>query len=94
MLPLDPTERIAVVAASPFAGLYEKAIDRESAHEILQARAAKAPLMNKAPKPQPRGRQSDDMVSAMTKSAARSIGSNIGRQVARGVLGALFGGKR
>lgn len=94
MLPLNPNERIVVMASSPFAGRYEKAIDRESAHEILQARAAQAPLMDKAPKPQSRPRQGDDMVNALAKSAARSIGSSVGRQVVRGVLGALFGGKR
>lgn len=30
----------------------------------------------------------------MVKSAARSIGSTIGRQLIRGVLGSLLGGRR
>jgi len=30
----------------------------------------------------------------MAKSAARSIGSQVGRSLIRGVLGSLFGGKR
>ncbi|WP_305041259.1 helicase HerA-like domain-containing protein [Geoalkalibacter sp.] len=96
MQPLSPTEQIAVIAASPFAGRYEKAIDRESAHEVLLARASQQPVLEKAaPRAAaPRARQGDDVVSALAKSAARSIGSNIGRQVVRGVLGALFGGKR
>ncbi|MCC7059431.1 MAG: DUF853 family protein, partial [Burkholderiaceae bacterium] len=36
----------------------------------------------------------DSAVEAMTKSAARSIGSSIGREIVRGVLGTLFGGSR
>jgi hypothetical protein len=30
----------------------------------------------------------------MTKSAARAIGSELGRQVLRGVLGSILGGKK
>jgi hypothetical protein len=33
-------------------------------------------------------------MEALVKSAARSIGSQLGRQIIRGVLGSLFGGKR
>jgi uncharacterized protein len=40
------------------------------------------------------GRQSQGVLDAMTKSAARSIGSELGRQVLRGVLGSILGGKR
>ena len=37
--PLSPEERRAVIAASLVAGHYEKAVDRESAYEVLAARA-------------------------------------------------------
>jgi len=40
--PVTARERAAVVASSPVAGKYERALDRRSAHEILAARAAKA----------------------------------------------------
>jgi len=40
--PATAAERKAIVAASPVAGRYDKAVDRESAYEVLQARAAKA----------------------------------------------------
>ncbi len=40
--PISPAERSAVLAASPVAGKYETAIDRESAAEILAARARAA----------------------------------------------------
>ncbi|MEL7542196.1 MAG: helicase HerA-like domain-containing protein [Pseudomonadota bacterium] len=37
--PVTPDERKAVIAESPIAGQYEKKVDRESAHELLQKRA-------------------------------------------------------
>lgn len=40
--PLDPATRAAVMAASPFKGKYDTAIDRESAFEMLRARAEAA----------------------------------------------------
>jgi hypothetical protein len=33
-------------------------------------------------------------VDAFTKSAARAVGSSLGRQLVRGILGSLLGGKR
>lgn len=36
---ITPAERAAIIAQSPVAGHYEKAVDRESAYEKLQARA-------------------------------------------------------
>ena len=40
--PITAAERSAVIAASPVAGVYEKAVDRESAYERLKGRAAQA----------------------------------------------------
>jgi DNA helicase HerA-like ATPase len=40
------------------------------------------------------GRQSQGILEAMTKSAARSIGSELGRHVLRGVLGSILGSGR
>ena len=40
------------------------------------------------------GVQSQGVVEAIAKSAARAIGSELGRQVLRGVLGSIFGGGR
>jgi DNA helicase HerA-like ATPase len=40
--PIEPEARARLIAASPLAGRYEAGIDRESAHEILAARAAAA----------------------------------------------------
>jgi uncharacterized protein len=48
--PIDAAARAAVVAASPLAGKYDAAIDRESAAELLQARAAQAAEAAAVPK--------------------------------------------
>lgn len=41
-----------------------------------------------------RGRQPDGLVEMMAKSAVRTVGSSIGREIVRGVLGSIFGGRR
>jgi hypothetical protein len=40
------------------------------------------------------GQQTQGLVEAMAKSAARAVGSQAGRALLRGVLGSLFGGGR
>lgn len=40
------------------------------------------------------GRQPDSLMDTMAKSAVRSVGSTIGREIIRGVLGSIFGGRR
>jgi DNA helicase HerA-like ATPase len=42
----------------------------------------------------PRGAKHDGLAQSMAKSAVRSIGSAVGREIIRGVLGSLMGGKR
>jgi len=44
--------------------------------------------------PRARGRQPDSLATTMAKSAVRSIGSTVGRELIRGVLGTLLGGRR
>jgi DNA helicase HerA-like ATPase len=96
--PALPSERQAVFAASPMAGRYDIAIDRESAYEQLRARAETlaprqapepaAPVP--APRPRARGRKPPaSFAEAFANSAARSIGS----EIVRGVLGSLFRGR-
>jgi hypothetical protein len=107
--PLGEAERAAAVAASPLARHYEKAVDRESAYEKLKARAEQVAAEQAAAGPKessmasdilfgktgPRGgRQSQGLIEAMAKSAARTVGSQVGRELIRGVLGSLLGGKR
>ncbi|MBE0504288.1 MAG: DUF853 family protein [Desulfuromonadales bacterium] len=95
LTPLTPAEMANVIRTSPLAGHYEKAVDRESAYEKLKARAvAESAVIT----PEPRGRKAapaapgGDLLAAAAKSAAHAIGSSLGRQIIRGVLGSLFGG--
>jgi DNA helicase HerA-like ATPase len=96
--PLTPAERASVMAASPVRGLYDTTQDRESAYEKLQARTAAAQAQVEAPQarqapaaqraaPRPSNRQG--MGEAFAKSLLRTIGSQVGRELIRGVLGSL-----
>ena len=42
----------------------------------------------------PRGAKHDGLAQSMAKSAVRTMGSSVGREIIRGVLGSLFGGKK
>jgi uncharacterized protein len=42
----------------------------------------------------PRGAKHDGLAQTMAKSAVRTMGTSVGKQILRGVLGSLFGGKR
>jgi uncharacterized protein len=123
--PLSDAERQKIIANSPVAGLYDQDVDRESAYEILMARAnraAPAPQPQQAPapsapsdasandtaagrwtlpgfggakdaeepKPAPRsGYQRETVMEAALKSVARSVASQVGRALVRGILGSL-----
>jgi hypothetical protein len=96
LAPLTSEEIRKSVAASVLYGTYEKAVDRESAYEKLKARAeqaqaaaAPAALARRAAKS-----QTEELLGALAKSAAHAIGSQVGRQIIRGVLGSLFGSSR
>ncbi|HAY22522.1 MAG TPA: ATP-binding protein [Desulfobacterales bacterium] len=89
LTPLTPAERQQVIQSSLIFGHYEKAIDRQSAYEVLQSRAA-----SQAAEPPPRARGAaagESIITSIAKSAGRSIGTQIGRELSRGVLGTLFG---
>ncbi|HPI91722.1 MAG TPA: DUF853 family protein [Deltaproteobacteria bacterium] len=98
LTPLSPQERLEVMRGSVIYGHYEKTVDRESAYEKLAARAeqaAKEQEVRQKKKAVSGGRtQGTDLFSAMAKSAAHAIGSQVGRQIIRGVLGSIFGGRR
>ncbi len=42
----------------------------------------------------PRGGKHDGLAQSMAKSAVRTMGSSVGREIMRGVLGSLFGGRK
>ena len=94
LTPLSPAERNQVIRASVLVGHYERVIDRESAYEILKTRFQEDDRAGqKGQPPSPLG-QAGDLFGAMAKSAARSIGTQIGRQIMRGALGSLFGSRK
>ncbi|MGA7829034.1 MAG: helicase HerA-like domain-containing protein [Geobacteraceae bacterium] len=87
-----------VVQSSLLFGTYENAVDRESAYEKLKLKAEQS--AREAPSPSP-GRPSAtersgtaDLLGAFAKSAAHAIGSQVGRQIIRGILGSIFGSGR
>jgi hypothetical protein len=121
--PVTPEQRAQIMKTSLVAGVYDTAVDRESAYELLKARA------EQTVSPQPGGTQSsppggvagaegsaqpnqtwygglsniltqptgktgrgDSLLESMAKSAVRTAGSTMGRQLVRGVLGSLLGG--
>ena len=94
LTPLQPGEIAGIVRGSVLYGAYEKTVDRESAYETLAAKAERAAAEAPAA-PARKGAKSDTevLVGALAKSAAHAIGSQIGRQIMRGVLGSLFGKK-
>jgi DNA helicase HerA-like ATPase len=93
MAPLSADERAAVIRQSAVHGHYEQIVDRESAYERLTQRAASAAP---AAPPSHRGAEPDLTTIAVSvgTSIARAMGTQLGRQIVRGVLGSFFGGAR
>jgi len=116
--PITPQQRQTLLQGSLVAGVYEKAVDRESAYEKIKGRAEVAAAeAGKAPQggaagtsdsggimgglndvlfgsTGPRGGKHDGLAQSMAKSAVRTMGSAVGREIIRGVLGSIFGGKK
>jgi len=107
--PITPEQRQELVKSSVVAGVYENAVDRESAYEVLRARTGQVVTATAAPGQAPsssppwyenipgmssHGRRGDNLADALAKSAARAMGSSLGRQIVRGVLGSLLGGSK
>ena len=101
--PASEAERKQVMSRSPVAGIYDQPVDRESAHEILTARAeeltrqreaaeaeaAAEKARQKAAKSSRSSSNRQSVGEAFTKSLARTVGSRLGREILRGVLGSL-----
>lgn len=108
--PINPGQRQELMKNSVVAGVYENAVDRESAYEVLRARAGQGATATTVPKPgqarslppwyenipgmSSHGRRGDNLADTLAKSAARAMGSSLGRQIVRGVLGSLLGGSK
>jgi DNA helicase HerA-like ATPase len=98
--PATKAERKAVIESSPISGRYEKRIDRESAYELLEKRRRKrarqqekteteAAAAKAKAKPAARGRQRQSATEAFFKSALRTAGRTIARELVRGILGSF-----
>ena len=95
--PLDFEERDKVRAGSIVGDYYDKEIDRVSAYEKLLERAEQQEKEENQSAKSSRTRKTNsasDIFGAAAKSAARSFGTQLGRQIIRGVLGSFFGKKR
>ncbi|HPT39135.1 MAG TPA: DUF853 family protein [Candidatus Omnitrophota bacterium] len=93
-------ERQKIVQGWLHFGKYEKAVDRESAFEILKKRSAQklAEVEPVAKKPtnirRAPGRPRDSLGQVLVKSTLRTIGSSLGRRILRGILGSILGNKK
>lgn len=95
--PLGAAERAALIRQSPLAGRYERAVDRESAYELLGARAAQAEAASASAQSPATGAVGDLLGGALgqaMKSAVRQAASQVGRELVRGLLGSLLGGRK
>jgi hypothetical protein len=94
--PVTPDERRTLVATDQVGGKYDQPVNRESAQEMLAARAqaaSTAAAQAPATGPAAAARAAAPSVwEKMATSAARAASSSIGRQVANQVGKEIFGG--
>ena len=91
LAPLTAQERDAIVKQSALYGHYEKVVDRESAYERLKSRAPQAGTGQTVAPGSGWQVEAEKLAGALAKSAAHAIGSQVGREIIRGVLGSIFG---
>ncbi len=101
--PLNEKERAIIQSISPCEGKYDEEIDRESAQEVLAARAeaaiaATARTTEARAKAGPRRRSNrqsvgEAAIKSMTRSVSSSVGRQIGNRIVRGLLGGIFGSR-
>lgn len=102
--PITLKLRKELMASSLVNGIYDKAVDRKSAYEFLAERAEKMAQEQEAvaveeaqakelakERKKPAGRERQSVMETFLKSAARAVGSRIGTQIIRGVLGSILG---
>lgn len=108
--PISSDEKSRLMDRSPIKGRYDTLVDRESAYELLVARAEelqkkrqeaaadlereKAVAKAEKQKNKGSGRQRQSVVESVLKSAGRSFASQLGRSLVRGILGSLIGKRR
>jgi uncharacterized protein len=101
--PVTDQERAQLVQSSPLRGRYDRMIDRESAYEVLADRAMRDTALE-VDSGKKKTKKADtalseqgvfgDFVGRVVKSTVQQAATQIGRQLVRGLLGALTGKKR
>jgi DNA helicase HerA-like ATPase len=97
MAPLTPEEVAAIVGASPLRGRYAERVDRESAQEMLAARAAgdgqQVETVRRrartAPPPEERRRDDDSLAGQVGDLLRSDAAQKVGKEVVRGLFGML-----
>ena len=108
--PLTDTERNEITGRSPIKGRYDDDIDRESAFEMLKQKAEESARVEAAEKARMEqekaasktrrsaqrggGRQRQGIGETLMKGVVRTVGSSLGRQIVRGIMGSLLGGRK
>ncbi|MEI6323746.1 MAG: helicase HerA-like domain-containing protein [bacterium] len=92
LTPLTAGERMDIIKQSSLFGYYEKAVDRESAYELLQSKATQlsTAAVEKATDEKP-----SELMKAATSigtSVLRAMGTQMGRAIVRGVMGSIMSG--
>ncbi|MCE2927340.1 MAG: DUF853 domain-containing protein [Rickettsiales bacterium] len=106
--PCAPQQRGQVMSQSPVSGKYDNAVNRESAYEMLNKKTQEGGSLwgnvtgslgmgggnsSTPARPAPRGRQPESIANVMVKNVARAAASQIGRQIARGILSSMLKGR-
>jgi DNA helicase HerA-like ATPase len=94
--PIPPDTRQQIIRSSPLAGRYETVVDRESAYEKLQSRTAAAgqPAAIDSSEQRTGAKPPPTAFDQVLKAANSPLGRQIGRELARGLMGALLGTRR
>jgi DNA helicase HerA-like ATPase len=92
--PITATERAEIRSRSPVGTRYDQPLDRESAAEVLQHRAERLAAERRAEAPREtaparRAGNRQTPTEAAFKSFLRSVSTTLGREIMRGVLGAI-----
>jgi len=98
--PVSEAERQEIRSRSPVGSRYDTALDRESAAEVLQARAdkaaseaAKSEAESNAERSRPEAEKKKSSrqtpAEAAVKSFLRSMSTTLGREIMRGILGVI-----
>lgn len=96
MGPIEQKQRADLMTASVLNGVYEKELNRESAHEILTQRESEKKVQKEAAEAQLKedrkqrgGSRRQSAGEAFIKSAARAVGSQLGRSIIRTLIKSL-----